>query len=134
MAKPRPRVPSTSLDPELNGIVIAPTANTFSTDYVRRVSKLDRHAPLMSPAAWQDRRFSVFLIRLFTAAAICVFGTSANALTMDECKAKYKAENAAGTRTATWAVYQVKRCGIDPKANDPKADATTPKPAAATKQ
>jgi hypothetical protein len=75
----------------------------------------------------------VFLIRLFTAAAICLFGTSTNALTMDECKAQYKAENAAGTRITTWADYQVKRCGIDPKANDPKANATTPKPAAATK-
>jgi hypothetical protein len=52
---------------------------------------------------------------------------------MDECKAQYKAENAAGTRITTWADYQVKRCGIDPKANDPKANATTPKPAAATK-
>ena len=71
----------------------------------------------------------MFLIRLFTAAAICLFGTSANALTMDECKAQYKAENAAGTRITTWADYQVKRCGI----NDPKANATTPKPPAATK-
>jgi hypothetical protein len=50
-------------------------------------------------------------MRFVTAASICLFGTSANALSMDECRAQYKAEN--GTEV------QVKRCGIDPKASPP---------------
>jgi hypothetical protein len=53
-------------------------------------------------------------------AALCLFGTSASALTMEECRAKYKAEKAAGRAAIVWADYQKKRCGIDPEAAAPK--------------
>ena len=53
-------------------------------------------------------------------AALCLFGTSASALTMEECRAKYKAEKAAGRASIAWVDYQKKRCGIDPKAAAPK--------------
>jgi hypothetical protein len=67
--------------------------------------------------------------RLGTVAAICLFGTSANAaLTMAECRAQYKAKHAAKAVTLAWSDYQAKRCGIDPKANAP-----TPKPSAPVK-
>jgi hypothetical protein len=55
---------------------------------------------------------------------ICLFGTSVNALTMEECRARYKADMAPkGAARMTWHDYQVKRCGIDPNASAP-----TPKP------
>jgi len=72
----------------------------------------------------------MIFVRLVTVAAICLFGTSANALTMDECRAQYKADQAAAKKglAMTWVDYQVKRCGLDPKASAPP-----PKPAAPTK-
>jgi len=68
---------------------------------------------------------------LVALAAISLFGTSATALTMEECRAQYKAEKAAGTgeRAYGWIDYQVKICGIDPKASAP----TPKKPTAQTK-
>jgi hypothetical protein len=57
---------------------------------------------------------------LATVAALCLFVTSASALTMEECRAKYKAEKAAGMASIAWVDYQKKRCGIDPKAAAPK--------------
>ena len=68
---------------------------------------------------------------LVTVAAVCLFGTSVNALTIEECRAQYKAEKAAGTaeRAYSWIDYQEKICGIDPKVS-----ARTPKkPTAQTK-
>jgi hypothetical protein len=42
-------------------------------------------------------------------------GTSAKAeLTMQACKAKYKAEQAAGTLGKNWADFQEKKCGHPP--------------------
>ena len=69
-------------------------------------------------------------VRLVTVAAIWLSSTSANALTMDECRAQYKADHGATKKglAMSWVDYQVKRCGIDPKASAP-----TPKPAAPTK-
>lgn len=66
---------------------------------------------------------------LVTAVAVCLFGTAVNALTMEECRAQYKADMA--NRKAArmiWHDYQVKRCGIDPNASAP-----TPKPSAPIK-
>jgi hypothetical protein len=57
---------------------------------------------------------------LVTVAAVCFFGTPVNALTMEECRAQYKADLAPkGAARITWHDYQVKRCGIDPNASAP---------------
>jgi len=46
---------------------------------------------------------------------VCLFGTPLNAMTMQECKARYKADlGPKGQASTTWADYQVKRCGIEP--------------------
>jgi hypothetical protein len=71
----------------------------------------------------------VLLRLLVTVAAMSLLGTSANALTMQECKAQYKADLATKNhRFRSWDEYQVQRCGIDPKASAP-----TPKSAAPVK-
>jgi hypothetical protein len=62
---------------------------------------------------------------------VCLFGTSVNALTMQECRAQYKAHLGHGPKggaSINWHDYQVKRCGIDPNASAP-----TPSPSAHTK-
>jgi hypothetical protein len=52
---------------------------------------------------------------LVIVAALCLCGTSAKAeLTMQACKAKYKAEQAAGTLGQNWADFQEKKCGHPP--------------------
>jgi hypothetical protein len=49
--------------------------------------------------------------------------TSACALPVEECRAQYKADIAAKAAAGmSWHDYQLKRCGIDPKAS-----ALTPK-------
>ena len=57
---------------------------------------------------------------LIAIAAISLFGTSASAITMEACRARYKAEKAAGTgeRVYSWVDYQEKICG-HPKASAP---------------
>ena len=46
---------------------------------------------------------------------LCLCGTSASAaLTMEECTAKYKAAQAAGTVSQSWAEFQKTQCGITP--------------------
>jgi hypothetical protein len=66
------------------------------------------------------------LFRCFLAvAALFLFGASASALTMQECRAQYKTDHAAGTRMLSWVDYQKKRCGIDPNSAAP---ARTEKP------
>jgi hypothetical protein len=48
-------------------------------------------------------------------AALCLCGASAKAeLTMQECRAKYKAEQAAGKLGQNWADFQEKKCGHPP--------------------
>ena len=64
---------------------------------------------------------------LVAVVAVCLFGTSANALTMEECKAQYKADMAPkGAARMTWHDYQVKRCGIDPDASAPTSKPSAP--------
>ena len=96
-------------------------------------------ALLIGDSRWRRREvgfarkeISMVLFRdLVALAAISLFSTSATALTMEECRAQYKAEKAAGTgeRAYGWIDYQVKICGIDPKASAP----TPKKPTAQTK-
>jgi hypothetical protein len=60
---------------------------------------------------------------------VCLFGTSVDALTMQECRAQYKAHlGPKGGASISWHDYQVKRCGIDPNASAP-----TPRRSAHTK-
>ena len=69
----------------------------------------------------------VLIRRLVIVAAISLFGTSANALSMQECRAQYKADHAdRGKERISWADYQAKRCGINPKANTPTPRAAAP--------
>jgi hypothetical protein len=52
---------------------------------------------------------------LVIVAALCLCGTSAKAeLTTQECRAKYKAEQAAGTIGQSWGDFQEKKCGHPP--------------------
>ena len=51
--------------------------------------------------------------------AICLCGTSASALTMDECRAKYNAAQVPGKLVMKWADFQEKQCGINTKATAP---------------
>ena len=66
---------------------------------------------------------------LVVVVVVCLFGTSVNALTMQECRAQYKADLGpkGGARTS-WNDYQVKHCGIGPNASTP-----TPRPSALLK-
>jgi hypothetical protein len=78
----------------------------------------------------QPQETSPMLVRnLVTVAALCLFGASANALTMEECKANYKAAIAKKTFPRSWVDYQERYCGINDKAAAPK-----PAPAAPVKQ
>jgi hypothetical protein len=58
--------------------------------------------------------------------ALCLFGTSASALTTEECRAKYKAAMNKGGVGMSWGDFQETECGI--KAVEPK-----PAPAAPVK-
>jgi hypothetical protein len=63
---------------------------------------------------------------IVTALGLC--GTSANALTMQECRAKYKAAHAAETYAGTWIAFQETKCGINTKATTPPPAAPKPQP------
>jgi hypothetical protein len=55
--------------------------------------------------------------RLAIVAALCLFGTSASALTMEECRAKYKAAMDKSTKSGIgmdWAQFQVKDAVLAP--------------------
>src|SRR5262245_57191162 len=67
-------------------------------------------------------------------AALCLCGNSANALTMQECSAKYKAAQAAGTlRGQSWVAFRKAECGVDASpAAAPATPAATPAPARPT--
>ena len=54
---------------------------------------------------------------IVTALGLC--GTSASALTMDECRAKYKAVKASGRSGDTWIGFQENVCGINTKSTRP---------------
>ena len=67
-------------------------------------------------------------------AAVAMQGTSANALTMAECSAKYKAAKEAGTLgTQKWNDFRKANCGAEASAAPAAASAPAPapKPAAA---
>jgi hypothetical protein len=52
---------------------------------------------------------------LVIVAALCLCGTSAKAeLPMQECRAKYKAGQAAGKLGQNWTDFQEKKCGHPP--------------------
>ena len=48
--------------------------------------------------------------------ALCLFGTSASATTMQECRAKYKAAQGKHGAGLTWGTFQERKCGIHAKA------------------
>jgi hypothetical protein len=58
--------------------------------------------------------------------ALCLFGTSASALTMQECKAKYKAAQGKGGVGLNWVSFQEKYCGTKAKAHTPKPTPAAP--------
>ena len=60
--------------------------------------------------------------------ALCLCGTSASALTMEECRAKYKAEHAAKMIRTDWITFQETQCGINAKATTPTPPPAAPKP------
>jgi hypothetical protein len=66
--------------------------------------------------------------RLTIVAALCLFGTSASALSMEECRAKYKAamDKAKGGIGIAWGEYQEKECGISANAPEPKPTPSAP--------
>jgi hypothetical protein len=68
--------------------------------------------------------------RFVIVAALCLCGTSASALTMPECSAKYKAAPAAGTlKGQSWAVFRRAECGPDASpAAVPATPAAAPAP------
>jgi hypothetical protein len=55
--------------------------------------------------------------RLAIVAALCLFGTSASALTMEECRAKYKAamDKSKGGVAIPWVGFQEQECGSVPE-------------------
>jgi hypothetical protein len=63
---------------------------------------------------------------LVIVAALCLFGTSASALTMQECRAKYEAAQAARTVGINWVDYQEKHCGISANATPPTSSPAAP--------
>ena len=66
--------------------------------------------------------------RFVTVTALCLCGTSASALTMEECRAKYKAALAAKMIGTDWMYFQKSECGIDAKAAAPTSPPAAPKP------
>ena len=60
--------------------------------------------------------------------ALSLFCTSANALTMEECRAKYKVamKKYKGGAGIDWTQFQEKECGISAKAAEPKSAPAAP--------
>ena len=59
--------------------------------------------------------------------ALCLCGTSASALTMQECKAKYKAMRATGTYKP-WVTFQETQCKTNAEGTMPTPPPAAPKP------
>jgi hypothetical protein len=76
------------------------------------------------------------IARLTVIAAICLFATSASALTMKECSDKYKAAQAAGNKLK-WNDFRKAECAADapaaPAAATPAATPAAPKQTEAAK-
>ena len=70
------------------------------------------------------------MIRSFViVTAMCLLGTSASAeLTMEECKAKYRAALASKTAGQTWSGFQEKQCGMAPNTKGAQPDGKEPAP------
>jgi hypothetical protein len=65
--------------------------------------------------------FQMTMIRsLAIVVALCLFGTSASATTMQECRAKYKAAQTKSGAGLSWVSFQERKCGIKAKAHAPK--------------
>jgi hypothetical protein len=60
--------------------------------------------------------------------ALCLFGTSASATTMQECRAKYKAAQTKSKSGVglSWVGFQERKCGIKAKAHAPKPALAAP--------
>ena len=68
---------------------------------------------------------------LAVVAVLCLCGTSANALTMKECSAKYKTAQTAGTLNGQkWNDFRKAECGSEAVATPAAAPAPMPAPAA----
>jgi len=64
---------------------------------------------------------------LMTVVVVCLLGTPVNAMTMEECKAQYKADlGPKGEASTSWPDYQMKRCGINPNDAAPKQKRSAP--------
>ena len=70
----------------------------------------------------------IMIRSLVIVSALGLCGTSARALTTQECRDKYKAAIAAGTYAGTWIAFQETKCGINTKATTPPPAATKPQP------
>jgi hypothetical protein len=69
---------------------------------------------------------------LVIVAALCLCGTSADALTMKECSVKYKAAQTAGTLNGQkWKDFRKAECGSEASASPATAPAVAPAPKAA---
>jgi len=83
----------------------------------------------LAPKAANPPPLAMTIRCLVIVVVVCLFGASVNALTMQECRAQYKADlSPKGGAPMSWVDYQVKRCGINPKASAP-----TPRPSAPMK-
>jgi hypothetical protein len=66
---------------------------------------------------------------LLIVTALCLYATSASALTMEECRAKYKAEQVKDAKAGvgmSWVDYQQRECGISAKVTEPKPPPAAP--------
>ena len=73
----------------------------------------------------------MFARHLAIVAALCLSGTAANALTMKECSAKYKAAQTSGTLNGQkWQDFRKAECGAEATATPAAAPAATPAPRA----
>jgi hypothetical protein len=69
----------------------------------------------------------MILRHLVLIGTLCLCGTSANALTMKECSAKYKASQTAGTLNGQkWNDFRKAECGSDAAATPAAASAAAP--------
>jgi hypothetical protein len=88
-------------------------------------------AVFVSPAAlrFQPQEDLPMIRSLLIVTALCLYATSASALTMEECRAKYKAEQAKDAKAGvgmSWVDYQQRECGISAKVTEPKPPPAAP--------
>jgi hypothetical protein len=72
-------------------------------------------------------RYSIYVCATALAAVIAFGGTSAKALTMQECSAKYKTAKSAGTLNGkTWNEFRKEECGSTAAATQPAVPSKSP--------